>query len=104
MTGKTCNDTNLLGKAVDCSYDYRYVARTNQTSGLYRIENNEFVSYKPSGYVNVDEEGHRIQTVTVYYHRNENLDEHETEGNFVVVFEYDRVLNKFVCIDEHEVK
>ncbi|MBE6158390.1 MAG: hypothetical protein E7159_01025 [Firmicutes bacterium] len=85
----------------DCSYDYKYVARTAQTKNLYRIKDEKFVEYKPVRYdINMDD----INTVTIEYYNHGNEDEHVKAGNYVVVFEYDRVLNKFVCIDEHEVK
>ena len=116
VSGQVCNDykteivwdwlnTHTEDVPADCTYHHNYVTRTDQTKNLYRLNNdNKFEKYTPSGYLNVDDENNRIQTVTVTYHRDANPTDHESAGNYVVVFEYDRVLNKFVCIDEHEVK
>lgn len=64
-----------------------------------------YIATKNNGYSDVMDKSHVIDTVTVRYHRNENVEDNETEGYFDVVFKYDpEVEGGFYCIDEKEVK
>ena len=96
---------------VDCNYTHKAVkATTIPTDGtkLYKYKegwtSTYLEEYKPAEkYVNVDDKDNQIQTVTVTYHRDANPTDHESAGNFVVVFEYDRTTRTFICVDEHQI-